>query len=57
MLPDYLNSYDPLKERLRGSKEKNQEKIKSALRQILDGRAGDPEFGMVRVVQKQRLLN
>jgi len=47
MLPDYLNSYDPLKERLSGSNEKNQEKIKDALQQILSGRAGNPEFGAV----------
>jgi hypothetical protein len=56
MLPDYLNSYDPLKERLSGSNEKNQEKIKDALQQILSGRAGSPEFGAVHGSAEQIAL-
>jgi len=48
MLPDYLNSYNPLKERLSGKNSSaDQQKIKTALQQILDGKGGGPEFGAV----------
>ena len=48
MLPDYLTSYNPLKERLSGKNSSaDQQKIKTALQQILDGKAGGPEFGAV----------
>ena len=48
MLPDYLTSYNPLKERLSGKNSSaDQQKIKTALQQILDGKGGGPEFGAV----------
>ena len=57
MLPDYLNSFDPLKQRLTGKDSSaDQQKIKTALKQILGGKAGGPEFGMVSGSAEEKAL-
>ncbi len=57
MLPDYLNSFDPLKQRLTGKNSSaDQQKIKTALQQILGGKAGGPEFGMVSGSAEEKAL-
>jgi hypothetical protein len=57
MLPDYLNSFDPLKQRLTGKNEEaDQGKVQLALRKILDGKAGGPEFGMVSGSAEEKAL-
>lgn len=57
MLPDYMTSYNPLKERLTGkNKEADQGKVQLALRKILDGKAGGPEFGMVSGSAEEKAL-
>lgn len=48
MLPDYMTSYNPLKERLTGKNEEaDRGKVRIALQKILDGKGGGPEFGAV----------
>ena len=58
MLPNYLDSYNPLKERLTGKNEEaDQGKVQLALRKILDGKAGNPEFGMVSGSAEEKALS
>ena len=58
MLPNYLDSYNPLKERLTGKNEEaDQGKVQLALRKILDGKAGGPEFGMVSGSAEEKALS